>query len=77
MGVSRLPLRIPQKYSELRPVFDLLRTAVLEVIEAIAGDAADGLDGVTTSLSSLSADVTALETLATAEFKETHFLRGF
>jgi hypothetical protein len=36
VAISSLPLRIPEKFAELRPVFDLLRTAILTRIEAAA-----------------------------------------
>jgi hypothetical protein len=39
--VSRLPLRVPEKFSELRPVFDLLRSAILERIETAANSGAE------------------------------------
>jgi hypothetical protein len=40
VAISELPLRVPEKYAELRPVFDLLRRAILARIEsmAFAGD---------------------------------------
>jgi hypothetical protein len=36
VAISDLPLRVPEKYAELRPVFDLLRTAILTRIETLA-----------------------------------------
>lgn len=40
MAISNLPLRVPEKYAELRPIFDLLRRAILTRIEemAVSGD---------------------------------------